>query len=311
MRLASVGREFFFHVVLTLSLFLSIAFVPLAGFLSGILTPSPTVLSSLRWKPQTALLVPIISGVLGAVGLVLMDMLQSVPYFVALLGMGIVMGHGIRNMWSAEKVVGLSSLVLIAIAGFLLALGYIESKGEMIRLLETDLQNAVSSALKQFGTQSVETQALESALLASVPIIVRILPGILVSSALGVSWINLLVARRYCRAAAVDFCLQEKLTYWKAPELLVWFAIAGGIMVLLPDGRLTFPGMNLLIVLGSIYFLQGIAIAAFYFDKWKMPAFARALIYAVLILQQFASMATAAVGLFDMWFDFRRIKKPA
>jgi len=36
------------------------------------------------------------------------------------------------------------------------------------------------------------------------------------------------------------------------------------------------------------------------------------IVYAVLLLQQFASMVTAVLGLFDVWFDFRKLgKKPA
>jgi mannose/fructose/N-acetylgalactosamine-specific phosphotransferase system component IIC len=43
-----------------------------------------------------------------------------------------------------------------------------------------------------------------------------------------------------------------------------------------------------------------------------MPFFVKGFVYAVLFLQQFALMATAVLGLFDVWFDFRKlVKKPA
>jgi uncharacterized protein YybS (DUF2232 family) len=138
------------------------------------------------------------------------------------------------------------------------------------------------------------------------------MPGITVSCSMGIAWLNLLVARRYCRRMAVDLCVREDLKCWKAPEVLIWIVIASGLMFLLPSDVSQVAALNLLIVLGSVYFLQGLAIAAFYFERWNMPFFLRSLIYAIMVLQQFASLATALLGLFDMWFDFRKTaKKPA
>ena len=140
----------------------------------------------------------------------------------------------------------------------------------------------------------------------------RIIPGVFISCTLGISWLNLLVSRRFCRAAGIESCVREKLTLWKTPEFIVWFVIAGGLMALLPVGDLKLLGFNLLIVIGTIYFFQGLAIVSFYFEKWKMPFFVKGFVYAVLFLQQFALMATAVLGLFDVWFDFRKlVKKPA
>ncbi len=310
-RLTGVGKELLFHILLTLALFASITFVPVAGFISGILTPAPTAISVIRWGYPLAWTVPAGASILGMVVLLALGMAHSIPYFLALLGMGVVLGHGLKSGWASERVVGLSSMVVIGMSCLLLAMAYLETQGEMVPLIEQDLRSAISSGVKALGAPGPETLALETSLLDSVPMIVRIMPGISVACTFGIVWLNLLVARRYFRGADLEGCVGEKLIHWKAPEFLVWVAIAGGLMLLQPWSSLQYPGMNILIVLGSVYFLQGLAIIAFYFDKFKMPIFPRALIYALLFLQQFASMATAALGLFDMWFDFRKIKKPA
>ncbi|MCE5336730.1 MAG: YybS family protein [Desulfobacteraceae bacterium] len=310
-RSSSVGRECFFHILLTLGLFASITFVPFAGFISGILTPAPTAISVLRWGYPLAWIVPGGSSLAGIVALAALDMGHSIPYFMALLGMGLVLGHGIRSQWRIERTVGLSCLVVIGMSCILLVIAYVQTQGEMVRLIEQDLRNAVAGAVKSLGSQGPEAQALEASLLDNVPMIVRIMPGIMVSCTLGVAWLNLLVVRRYCRTVALEGCIGQRLCHWKAPEFFVWIAIGGGLMTLLPWSDFHYPGTNVIIVLGSVYFLQGLAIVAFYFDKFKIPVFPRALVYAILFLQQFASVATAALGLFDMWFDFRRLKKPA
>lgn len=311
-RFAPSGREYIFHILLTIGLFLSISFIPLAGFFTGILTPLPTTLAVMRLGPPGAWLVPGISALAGGAILLQLGMAHSIPYFCALLCMGIVLGYGTRRLWSSEKIIGLSSLAVTAISALLIALSFIETKGELIGLLEQDLQGAISAAMTQLGTPSPEMQEMEASLIALVPLMVRIMPGIIVSCALGISWLNMLVARRYCRAAALGGFIRDDWTRWKAPEPLVWVVIASGLALLAPIEDLKYPALNLLVVLGSIYFLQGLAVVSFYFDKWKLPAIFRALIYGILVVQQVGSMATAVVGLFDMWFDFRKMtKKPA
>ena len=312
LRPGSAGKEFLLLIVLTVGLFLSITFVPLVGFFPGILTPAPTVLAAIRWGFPNAWLVPGCSAVIGSLILCLLNLSDSVAYLLALIGMGALMGYGIRRQWSTEKIVGLSSLFVIGVAGLFVILAFTETKGEMVRLIEQDLRSAISDALKQFGSTSPETQELENKLLETVPLIVRIMPGVLMACTLGISWLNLLVARRYCRAAAIESCVRENLTLWKAPELIVWFVIAGGVILLLPVGDLKLAGINLLIVTGTIYFFQGLAIVVFYLERWKLPFYVKGFVYAVLFMQQLVSMATAVLGLFDVWFDFRKLgKKPA
>lgn len=311
-RLGSAGKEFFFQIVLTVALFLSISFVPVAGFFAGALTPSPTSVAVIRRGVPTAWPVPLCSALFGSLILYVLGLYSSIPYLLSLIGMGAIMGYGLRNQWSTEKIVGLSSLLVIGIAGLFALLAFMETKGEMVRLIEQDLREAISASLKQLGVSSSETSEMETNLLETVPLIVRIIPGVLISGVIVISWLNLLISHRFCRAAAMEYCVSDSLTLWKSPEFIVWFVIAGGMLVLLPVGDLRLPGVNLLIVVGTLYFLQGLAIAAFYFERWKMPWFVKGFIYAVLFLQQFASLAIAVLGLFDVWFDFRKlIKKPA
>ncbi len=311
MRLAA-GREFFFHVLTTLSLFFAISFIPLAGFLAGVLTPLPTVLIVIRYGVPAGLLAPFITEAAGALMLIWLGMAPSIPYLTAMLGMGIILGYGTRHSWPSEKAIGFSTLAVIAMAAVLLAFAYMETKGQLVSLLEQDLRGAISVTFKALGsTPSPETRDLESSLLATVPLVIRIIPGITVSCILGIAWVNMLFARRYCRAAGLHEWVSQDWTRWKAPEPLVWVVIATGAALIVPVPGLKLVGMNLIIVLGSIYFLHGLAITSFYLNKWKLPLFMRALIYGFLALQQFASMAIAVAGLFDMWLDFRKLTRKA
>ena len=296
-------------ILLTLVLFLTILFLPPVGFFSGMLTPAPTAVALIRWGLPNALLVPGCSVLIGSLVLYLLNISDFIPYLLALMGVGALIGYGLRSRWSIEKVVGLSSLVLIGAAALVLVFVLAEAKGDLFGRIEQEMHAAISTALKQFWGESPESQELESKLAEVVPMMVQTMPGMFVSCALGISWLNLLISRRYCRMASIELCTPEKLALWKTPEFIVWFAIAGGLMALVPVGDLRVAGINLLIVMGSIYFLQGLAIMAFFFERWRLPFFVKGILYALLFVQQFASMATAVLGLFDIWFDFRKLTR--
>ncbi len=306
------AKEFFLLVVLTIGLFLSILFVPLAGFFSSLFTPAPTALALVRKGTPRGWIVPGCSAALGAVILLALGLPESVPYLFALIGMGVIIGYGFARGWSVAKLVGLASLLVVGIAALLALVAYFQTRGQMVHLIEQDLRNVLTAALKQLGKGSpAVSPETQKNLLEMVPLVVRIMPGILISCTLVISWANLLVCRKYCRQAEGQAPEVEKLSLWKSPEHLVWLAIAGGLMLLLPLKGLDLLGINVVLVMGTVYFFQGLAIVAFYFEKWKVPLFVKGFVYAVFFLQRIASMAVAALGLFDVWFDFRKLNRQA
>jgi uncharacterized protein YybS (DUF2232 family) len=126
-----------------------------------------------------------------------------------------------------------------------------------------------------------------------------------------IAWLNLLLARHFCWVHRVALPPWPAWNRWKSPEVLVWPLIAAGFMVLVSNQTLTLIGLNLLIVLGAVYLLHGLAIVAFYFEKWKLPSIVRGIGYGLIFLQQLVSLVVMALGLFDLWLDFRRLtKKP-
>lgn len=97
---------------------------------------------------------------------------------------------------------------------------------------------------------------------------------------------------------------------WELPEPLVWVFIGAGILYLTGLSWLQAVGVNALIVLISLYFLQGLSIAAFLFQRFQLPRFLAALSVLLLLVQPFLTLVVAGVGLFDVWFAFRRLSLP-
>jgi len=62
-----------------------------------------------------------------------------------------------------------------------------------------------------------------------------------------------------------------------------------------------------LLVLLTVYFIQGIAIVSFYFEKKGLPRSVRVVLYTMIFFQQLFLLVIICIGLFDMWINFRKI----
>jgi uncharacterized protein YybS (DUF2232 family) len=97
---------------------------------------------------------------------------------------------------------------------------------------------------------------------------------------------------------------------WKAPEKLVWLLIAAGFTVAFVEG---FPGtfaLNLLVILLPVYFLQGLAVIDCFFRRKAFSPIFRAIGYLLLTLINPLPMVVTGIGVFDLWADFRKPRKP-
>lgn len=141
---------------------------------------------------------------------------------------------------------------------------------------------------------------------------VRLIPGMILAMAIFVAWLNIIVSRRLFWK---DLFFEKlgSLKHWQLPFGFVW-ALIGVALLLVADiylfkiNYLKLFAFNAFIVFGLIYFLQGLAILAFYNQRWSLPPIVRLVFYLLFfIFFQPFSIILLAVGFFDSWFDFRKI----
>ncbi len=105
-----------------------------------------------------------------------------------------------------------------------------------------------------------------------------------------------------------DFAPMDR---WQSPDLMVWGVIVAGFALFLSIGGIRFVAINGLIVMAVIYLFHGLAIALFFFNKYRVPHWVRFGVYLLILFQQIFWIVLALAGLFDQWIDFRRIHKRA
>jgi uncharacterized protein YybS (DUF2232 family) len=84
--------------------------------------------------------------------------------------------------------------------------------------------------------------------------------------------------------------------------------VAGGAMVASPPLRPA--GYNVLLVAAFFLAIQGLAVVAFYAHRLAGPAFLRAAVLVLVLVNPWAPHILGLLGLFDIWFDFRARAAP-
>ena len=65
-----------------------------------------------------------------------------------------------------------------------------------------------------------------------------------------------------------------------------------------------------LLVLAFAFALQGLAVVSFYARRLAAPAFLRAAVVLLVLVNPWAPQLLALMGLFDIWLDLRKYAEP-
>ncbi len=134
-----------------------------------------------------------------------------------------------------------------------------------------------------------------------------IFPSLLIATAIFTSWINMTLGNRIVRNNSEGVVIWPLFKYWRISEDLVWILILSGVSFLIPIPLFKTIGLNVMIILGTIYFFQGVAVLLALLDRLKTPKPVRVLIYALLVIQTYSVFMIAILGIIDVWKDLGKI----
>lgn len=281
--------------------------VPVLGLAVGLITPLPIAYYFRKIGTMYGLLILLIvvTTVGSAAGI------RVGAFFLAeFAAMGIALSESVRMKLPLGKGVLLAAAASIAgSALFMLSISSSLDKplpqviGDQVR---ENLQVTIE-AYKKVGLSDEQVEGLTEFTGRLEAIILKVFPSLFFIGTLSVAILNILALKGLLKKKGIEE-YQVEPANWRSPELLVWVLIAGGILLLLKNEWAGVIGLNLLVVSGGIYLFQGMAIMAFYFKKMKTPLFFRALGYSLIAFQQIFTIMVIGFGLFDLWFDFRRLK---
>ena len=303
-----VAKDIAVGTTITLFIFAVTSYLPILGFFCALFIPLPTLFYRSKLGRNTGLFVP--AAALFIMAAVMGGLAVDLVFFLELLLLGFMLGEFLAMDLSVERTIlyTCASVLLVGLLGLVfysnvsntgisaLVSSYIAKNLEMTMALYESM-GVSEESLVQLSNSFEQIQY----------VLVRIVPAMVIGTTLFIAWINLLMARGILPVKGIFFPDFGALNQWKAPDALIWILIGCGGMLLMPVTGLKMLGLNGLLILLVVYFLQGIAVVSYYFDKKRFPRALRLFLYSLIALQQFILLLVIGLGLFDMWLNFRKL----
>lgn len=228
---------------------------------------------------------------------------------VAMALAGLVMAAAVRKNYSIELIVILpTGVILFAIVCYFIYGGWQLTLGPW-QTVQRHIAEAVDLNIRIYSRLPLEAQslkAMQESRDSMVQLFTRVFPAFCVNGVIFILWLNVLMARKILMKYGTIPVQMAELSQWRTMPWLVWLFLVSGALILVPWTYASFVGINIFLCLSLAYLLQGFAIIGYIFQKKHVPPLLRALFYFFIAIQQLLMIAIAAVGLFDIWMDFRK-----
>jgi len=288
---------------------ISMVFVPPLGLLINSFTPFPLIIIYYLFGRRAGLLA---SGAILLLLTLVVGKEFGILFVVQYALMALLVGDLARRGYEWNLVIIAGTIVPLLAGGILLAIYSAGLEHSLITSLQTMVADNVRNTFKMYadiGVSFDRQMVGEEEIAAISKTMVMIIPAILTVGAIMSVVINSLVAHYLAakRYGATIFSGMD-VSLWGVPDNLVWVIIGGGVLMFSSSGVADIIGLNVLIVMSVLYFLQGVSVTIFLFKKWRLHMLVKIAIYGIILSQPIFWVLVTVFGLADIWVDFRKMR---
>ncbi len=294
-------------IISTLLLVLVSVSNPLFGIVCSWLIPLPVLFYRTRLGRKISAVIPIV--VLLFLIIISKGVSADILLLAGLMFLGFLLSESFEKDFSTDRTILFSCGGVLLTGMFILFFYSTIVNTGFTELITGFVDKNISQTIelyKSMGVLENEFKSTPEMKESLVLIISGILPGLAASMLIFTAWINILVAGAIFDKHNIQFAGYGKLKLWKAPDQLVWVTIISGLSLMIPVDAIKYISLNIILILLLLYFLQGIAITSFYFDKKRYPRGIRIVLYGLIMIQSILLIFIIGIGFFDMWINFRK-----
>ncbi|SHM17561.1 Uncharacterized conserved protein YybS, DUF2232 family [Caldanaerovirga acetigignens] len=286
-------------------------YVPGVGLLADLVLPVPVIILGMKHGLSVSLLSVLVSGAVIAAFSGPIRAITGVLSF-GLVGMG--MGWALKRKYSPFKVfaVGTGASLVSNIALFMLSLAIM---GINPFLQEIEIyRESLNSAAKVYSRIGVDPETIKPALemygkiLDLMPLLI---PAMLVLASVSSSFLCFHISKMILRRLGYSMEDFPPIWQWKMPPYTLLLFLMGQLSVLVesywPVGILKQIGLNLQMIFSIAFFIQGLAVLAFFLGKYNVSKVLRVFVILFLFSNPFMAQLIFLLGMIDTAFNFRRL----
>jgi len=289
-------------------LYLAGLIIPVLGLMAALFSPVPLIIAYIRGGKREGLasiglacgLVSVITGWQGAV-----------LFFLTFGLMAIGTAEAMQRRTRPEGAALLGGLLPITAIGIALAAYFVHLGKNPVAVVEEYMRHSLVEAAKMYTTLGLtEAAAMISAVSDRfIYYLVRLLPGIVIATSLVQAACCYGLARTVISRKQGPAPDQPTLAQWHAPDVWVWGLIVTLAFAVIPQDTAHIFSWNAAIIFGVLYTAQGIAIVEHYFRKAGIHTAVRGMLHAIILALPVVVCVTA-LGVVDIWADFRKVRGP-
>ena len=304
-----IVRSFFLALGSTIFLFLCGVYVPLGGILLLPLISQPVLAFGLKYgKGKGTGLLLLAAALLLFFGAP--ELAMGYSLFAAMIAL-LFISFGRR--WPIEWVVAGAAAAMLVVS-FLVLWALFGSPSYLWEGIRAALRENLEIWLRVYDKIGISEEGIDLLRQRApqiVELVLKILPALVYSAFSALILVNLLLLCRRFPERRSLFISSGDLREWRSPEPLIWCFLLSGFLIFLPGAETVVAtvSLNIFLIIAVFYFFQGLAIIAYYFHHKNVPYFLRSMAYVVIVFEQFVTLFVVGLGLFDLWGDFRRLKK--
>jgi uncharacterized protein YybS (DUF2232 family) len=305
--------NFFTGIAVSSLAFLAASLIPLLGAFFFILTPLPIIYYYSKTGRIQGFAILLVSLFLVAAVLTISGSLANLPLLFMTGFLGLFLSEIFRKNYSIERTIVYPVTAVLMVWCSFIVIQSLSAGEEPWRIVEDYIGRNIQESIQFYAQLDIPAEQidfLKDNFKQITNFFANIFPAIVLVSASFVVWLNVLSAREIFQRTGMwcpDF---GDLSRWKAPEGLIWLLIAAGGLLLIPVSLVRIISLNLVIVCMFPYLLHGLSIISYLFKTKNVHRSFRMLCYFLIFAQQYLILLLVAVGVFDLWVDFRKFIKP-
>lgn len=279
--------------------------VPLIGFASAFLAPVPLAFARIKGGSVAA-------GFSALLTTLLLAVFFSPPvgawYAVQCGLIGLLVPEFALRGFKPSRTILWTTAAAVVLTACMVAAFTISTGTNPQLFVQKEITDGMNQAAKlyemQSGLSAQDLDAIRESMQTVGQLMSKIYPSLAIINLGFVSSICLIMFVRMAirRSVAINLI---PFKAFRTPDFMVWLLIIAGFSVLAPTPVVTIPALNVLVLLGVLYFMQGLAVVFTLCDKTNFANMLKVIITVLLLTQPYLTVVMAVLGIFDLWGDFR------
>ncbi len=295
-------------ILIFAAVFAVLIFPPLAA-LVGILAPAPLIFVYLQRGQVVGF---ILMGLVGVVLLLLTGSGQAMLFVAEYVVMATILAETIKAQLTMDKCIFLSALGSMVLATMLMVVLF-GGETSMVEFFQQQIMKHFDQslqALKSMGENQADLDSMQEVLKETARTFASAYPAFIMVGSLVTAAVNFFLVRvLWTKLYGQTLFRQEKFSEMVLPDFLIWLLILSSASLFFIGSPVGTLGVNLFALVILVYLFQGLAVTVHILRSKNAHVLIWVLVFFLIVIQPILMGLVIGLGVFDIWVDFRKIRK--